>query len=277
MKPLPRAVFLLILVSVAFAVPLLILGGMDVSQGRARLDVIVPLLGLAFLFSLRPIRVLANTELSPSDVAVLTGIVLLPPGSVALVAAGGRILTDLFTRKRPVPIATGLAALAYRGVLGQFWDATDPAAATILAGVVAVLVLVGVDISQIVLLQRALRTISFDRAAWLWITRTMRAQLLWSLAAVITLQVVLIEPWFLVPGVPLFVMGYLDIRARFAAERRARLLATLVEVGHAVGMSLDPVTVFREVFAQVGKALDVDSFYVASASPRGSFSCAAVP
>ena len=274
MKPLPRAVFLLILVSVAFAVPLLILGGMDVSQGRARLDVIVPLLGLAFLFSLRPIRVLSNTELSPSDVAVLTGIVLLPPGSVALVAAGGRILTDLFTRKRPVQIirnaaavtiATGLAALAYRGVLGQFWDATDPAAATILAGVVAVLVLVGADISQIVLLQRALRTISFDRAAWQWITRTMRAQLLWSLAAVITLQVVLIEPWFLVPGVPLFVMGYLDIRARFAAERRARLLATLVEVGHAVGMSLDPVTVFREVFAQVGKALDVDAFYVAIA------------
>jgi transcriptional regulator with GAF, ATPase, and Fis domain len=30
-------------------------------------------------------------------------------------------------------------------------------------------------------------------------------------------------------------------------------------------MSLDPVTVFREVFAQVRKALDVDAFYVASA------------
>ena len=42
------------------------------------------LLALAFLLSLRPIRVQTNTELSPSDVAVITGIVLLPPGSVAL-------------------------------------------------------------------------------------------------------------------------------------------------------------------------------------------------
>src|SRR5207302_5036007 len=128
--------------------------------------------------------------------------------------------------------------------------------------------LVGLDIVQIALLQRALGNMTFDSSAVQWIGRTMRAQFLWSLAAVITLQVVLIEPWFLVPGIPLFVMGYLDIRARFAAERRARLLATLVDIGHAVGMSLDPVTVFREVFAQVKKTLDVDAFYVASADRK---------
>jgi diguanylate cyclase (GGDEF)-like protein len=274
MKQLPRAVLVLILASIVLAVPFLVMGALDVPRGRARPDVVLALLALAFLLSLRPIKVQANTELSPSDVAVLTGIVLLPPGSVAIVAAGGRLLTDLFTRKRPVQIvrnaaavtiATGSAALAYRIVLDQVWSTVDPAAATILAGVIAVLVLVALDLGQIVLLQRALGTISFDRAAWSWVSRTMRAQLLWSLAAVITLQIVLIEPWFLVPGIPLFVMGYLDIRARFAAERRARLLATLVEVGHAVGMSLDPVTVFREVFAQVRKALDVDAFYVAIA------------
>jgi GAF domain-containing protein len=95
-----------------------------------------------------------------------------------------------------------------------------------------------------------------------------RAQLLWCLAAAITVQVVLIEPWFLVPGIPLFLFGYLDIRARFAAEHRARLLATLVDVGHSVGSSLDPVKVFREVFEQVRKALDVDAFYVAIAVPE---------
>jgi diguanylate cyclase (GGDEF)-like protein len=274
MNKLPRAALLLILASIVVAVPFLVVGALDVPRSRARLDVVLPLLGLAFLLSLRPIKVQANTELSPSDVAVLTGIVLLPPGSVALVAAGGRLLTDLFTRKRPVQIvrnvaavaiATGSAALAYRTVLEQAWPFVEPAAATILAGVVAVIVLVSIDLGQIVLLQRSLRTISFDRAAWLWVSRTARAQLLWSFAAVITLQVVIIEPWFLVPGIPIFVMGYLEIRARFAAERRARLLATLVEVGHAVGMSLDPVTVFREVFAQVRKALDVDAFYVAIA------------
>ncbi|MEK7863435.1 MAG: GAF domain-containing protein, partial [Chloroflexota bacterium] len=100
-----------------------------------------------------------------------------------------------------------------------------------------------------------------------------KARLLWSFAAIMTVEVVLIEPWFLVPGIPLFVMGYLDIRARFAAQRRARLLATLVDVSHAVAMSLDPVTVFREVFAQVRKALDVDAFYVAIADQeRGMLS-----
>src|SRR5438876_2456822 len=212
------------------------MGALDVPRGRARPDVLLALLALAFLLSLRPIRVQTNTELSPSDVAVLTGIVLLPPGSVALIAAGGRLLTDLFTRKRPVQIirnasavtiATGSAALVYRAVLDELAPFAQPAPATIVAGVIAVLVLVGIDIWQIVLLQRALGNIAFDRAAFQWIARTVRAQLLWSLAAVIFLQVVLIEPWFLVPGIPLFVMAYLDIRARFAAERRSRPLGSV--------------------------------------------------
>jgi diguanylate cyclase (GGDEF)-like protein len=273
-KPLPRAVYLLVAATVVLALPFVFIGATDLSGGRARPDLIVPLLILAFVLSLRPIRVQANTELSPSDVAVLTGIVLLPPGSVALMAAGARLVTDVVTRKRPVQvirnaaavtIATGAAATVYQLVLSQTALVVQPAPATILAGVVAVIALVGFDIGQIVLLQRALRNITFDRSAWNWVSRTIRAQLLWSFAAIIALEVVLIEPWFLVPGVPLFVMGYLDIRARFAAERRARLLATLVDVGHAVGMSLDPVTVFREVFAQVQKTLDVDAFYVAIA------------
>jgi len=276
MKPLPRAVLVLVVASVLVALPYLVMGVLDIQTGRARLDEVATLLVLAFLLSLRPIRVQPNTELSPSDVAVLTGIVLVTPGGVGLIAGGGRLLTDLVTRKRPIQIvrnvaatavATGSAAVMYRVVLGQI-SSSDPAAATILAGVVAVLFLVGLDISQIALLQRALGNMVFDRTAMQWIDRTVRAQLLWSLAAVITLQVVLIEPWFLVPGIPLFVMGYFDIRARFAAERRARLLATLVDIGHAVGMSLDPVTVFREVLAQVRKALDVESFYVALADPE---------
>ena len=274
MKRLPRAVLLLVAASAAVAVPYLVMGALDVPLGRARPDVVILLLALAFFLSLRPIRVQPNTELSPSDVAVLTGIVLLPPGSVALVAAGARLLTDFATHKRPiqmirnaaaVTIATGTAAVVYRAALADLAGVVEPAAATIVAGVAAVIMLVGLDIVQIVLLQRALGNITFDRSTRDWVARTTRAQLLWSFAAVISIQVVLIEPWFLVPGIPLFVMGYLDIRARFAAERRARLLASLVEVGHAVGMSLDPVTVFREVFAQVKKTLDVDAFYVASA------------
>ncbi|HEU5288624.1 MAG TPA: hypothetical protein VFV20_09485, partial [Candidatus Limnocylindria bacterium] len=282
MKPLPRAVLLLVAATVAAAVPFVLVGTIDVASGRTRLDIVLPLLLLAFVLSLRPIRVQLNTELSPSDVAVLVGIVLLPPGAVAVVAGGGRLLTDVATRKRPVQIvrntaavvvATGFAGMAYRAALAQTLPLADFAASAILSGVVAITTLVVLDIAQILLLQRALGNMAFDRAAAQWIGRTARAQLLWSLAALITLQVVLIEPWFLVPAVPLFLMGYLDIRARFAAERRARLLATLVEIGHAVGMSLDPTTVFREVFAQVRKALDVDAFYVAIADhDRGVFS-----
>ncbi|TMC53276.1 MAG: hypothetical protein E6J19_15405, partial [Chloroflexi bacterium] len=176
------------------------MGALDLERGNARVEMIGTLLALAFLLSLRPIRVQTNTELSPSDVAVITGIVLLPPGSVALVAAGARLLTDVVTRKKPVQItrnvaavtiATGTAAAIYRIVRGGMWDAVDPAAATILPGVIAVVALVALDLTQIAVLQRALRNIMFDRNAWQWIARTMRAQLLWSLAAVITVQVVL--------------------------------------------------------------------------------------
>ena len=193
MKPVPRATLVLTCVTVVLALPYLVMGAMDVGTGRVRLDVAATLLALAFFLSLRPIRVQANTDLSPSDVAVLAGIVLLPPGAVALVAACGRLLTDLFGRKRPIQIArnaaavavaTGVAASVYRVVLREASVAVDPAAATIFAGVVAVLTLVGVDILQIVLLQRSLGSLALDVAARQWISRTMRAQLLWSFAAI---------------------------------------------------------------------------------------------
>ena len=270
MKPLPRVVVLLVVVTVVLALPYLFLGALDLRNGVDP-NVFISLLGLAFVLSLRPIRVQVNTELSPSDVAVLTAILLLPPGAVAVLAAGARLLTDIVTRKRPiqalrnaaaVSIATGSAAGVYSIIVRAAIDAMDPAAAAIIASVSAALVLVALDLAQILLLQWALGTFRPGHTAVDWIQRTGRAQLVWSFAAVITLQIVLIQPWFLVPAVPLFLLGYLEIRARFAAERRARLLATLVEVGHAVGMSLDPVTVFREVFAQVRNALDVDAFYV---------------
>ena len=65
-------------------------------------------------------------------------------------------------------------------------------------------------------------------------------------------------------------LGYFEIRARFVAERRARLLATLVEVSHAVGSSLDPNEVFRGVYRQVAAVMDADNFFVATLGPDGS-------
>jgi diguanylate cyclase (GGDEF)-like protein len=282
MKPLPRAAKLLIAVTVLLATPYVALGVRDALDGRVSAEFLGLLFLSAFVLSIRPIRVQLNTELSASDVAVIAGIMLMPPGAVAAIAAAARLANDVLAGKRPlqmirnaasVAVATGTAAAVYTTFLAELSSLVEPVAATIIAGVFAVLVLVFVDIVQIVLLQRALRNVKFDRVTRQWVDRTMRAQILWSLAAVITVQVVLIEPWFLVPGIPLFFFGYLDIRARFAAERRARLLATLVEVGHSVGSSLDPVKVFREVFEQVRKALDVDAFYVAIAVPeRGTLS-----
>src|SRR5207253_2623090 len=118
--------------------------------------------------------------------------------------------------------------------------------------------------------QLILGTERLTRSTMSWIGRTGRAQLLWGLAAVITIEIVLIQPWFLLPAVPLFLLGYLDIRARFVAERRARLLATLVEVSHAVGASLDPNEVFRNVYRQVAAVMDADNFFVATLSPDGA-------
>jgi len=282
MKPLPLAAKLLIAVTVVAATPYVALGVRDAVDGRVPPEYLGLLFLAAFVLSVRPIRVQTNTELSASDVAVIAGIVLMPPGAVASMAAAARLANDILSGKRPlqmirnaasVGVATGTAAAVYTIFRAELAAMVEPVAATIVAGVVAVLVLVFVDIAQIVLLQRALRNVNLDKVTRQWVNRTVRAQLLWSLAAVITVQVVLIEPWFLVPGIPLFLFGYLDIRARFAAERRARLLATLVEVGHSVGSSLDPVKVFREVFEQVRKALDVDAFYVAIAVPeRGTLS-----
>jgi diguanylate cyclase (GGDEF)-like protein len=48
--------------------------------------------------------------------------------------------------------------------------------------------------------------------------------------------------------------------------RRVRLLQTAVNVSHAVGSSLDPVEVFRQVFREVRKVITVDAFFVAMAN-----------
>src|SRR6266542_2329379 len=272
MKPLPRSAVILIGITVLLALPFVALGVREAADGRVRPEVAALIFALAVLLSFRPIRVQPNTELAAADVAVLAGIVLMPAGAIACVAGLARLTNDVLTRKRTpqivrnaasVAVATGAAACAYNLLLWPAAGFVEPAAATIIASATAAIVLVTLDIAQIVVLQRLLGNITFDGGARKWIERTVRAQLLWGLAAVIAVQVVLIEPWFLVPGIPLFVFGYLDIRARFVAERRARLLATLVEVGHAVGMSLDTTEVFRAVYAQVHTVLEADAFFVA--------------
>ena len=261
----------LVVATAVVSLPFLAIGVFGLLLMPVQLWLVGALYAATVLLAARPIRIHPDADLSPSDVAVVAGIVLLPPGAVAIVAGLARLTSDIMARKRreqiirnaaAIAISSGIASLLYAIVWGTLAPQMS-VPASIPAAVVAVLALVAVDLGQLYLLLVALRGTLLAQG-WRWFVRTGRAQLLWSLAAVITIEIILIEPWFLVPAVPLFVFGYLDIRARFVAERRARLLATLVEVGHAVGMSLDTTEVFRAVYAQVRTVLESDAFFVAT-------------
>lgn len=251
------------------------------AQGVAALIVVPAQLWLAGVLYLaavilasRSIKIHPDADLSPSDIAIIAAVIFLPPGGAALVAGFARLTNDLLTRKRreqiirnasAVALSSGLASVVFALVFRAFAPRMD-LPASIPAAVFAVVILVAVDIGQLYLLLLALRGPSLERG-WRWLLRTARAQLLWGLAAVIAIEIIIIEPLFLFPGIPLFVFGYFDIRARFVAERRARLLTTLVEVGHAVGMSFDTNEVFRAVYAQVRAVLESDNFFVAIVDP----------
>lgn len=273
--PQRSAIRLLVVSTGLLALPFLMLG--VTALGRPGVEPLVPI--LIFLvtvgLSLRPIKIHPDADLSPSDVALLAAIILLPAGVVVPLAAAARLVVDAVQRKRleqivrnvgTVAINTGIASLLYTLLLER-GVATMGAAAAIPAAAGAVLALVFVDLAQLYLLLTVLHAPMADHGLR-WFTQSSRAQLLWGFAAVIAIELVRIEPWFLVPGLPLLVMGYMDIRARFVAERRARLLATLVEVGHAVGMSLDPTLVFRAVYQQVQAVLECDAFFVGIVDQR---------
>src|SRR5437867_2466958 len=279
MRPIPKRAYVFIAITCLVAAPFVALGVQDV-LGDEPPTVAFYIWALCVLLSLRPIRIAPNVELSASEVAVLAGVVLLPPGTLALVAGSARLVNDLVTRKSFIrivrnsaaqAISAGVAAMSFQLVIMSMLDRiTGTIGEVIVAGAIAATALVVLDLGQIIALQLILGTERLTKSTVGWIGRTGRAQLLWGLAAVITIEIVLIQPWFLLPAVPLFLLGYLDIRARFIAERRARLLATLVEVGHAVGASLDPNEVFRNVYRQVAAVMDADNFFVATLSPDGS-------
>ncbi|HEX9270308.1 MAG TPA: GAF domain-containing protein [Candidatus Limnocylindria bacterium] len=266
----PSATTPLVLLTALAAVPFFALGGFTLLRSTADPLLVAALYALTVVLAVRPIRIHADVDLSPSDVAILAGVVLLPPGAVSVVAGLARLTNDLAGHKRleqivrnagAVAISSGVASLGYGAVMDAASGVLGTGG-TIPAAVAAALLLVATDLAQLYLLLLALRGNGVG-LGWRWLLRTGRAQLLWGLAAVISIEMVLIQPWFLIPGIPLFIYGYQDIRARFAAERRARLLATLVEVGHAVGETLDTTEVFRAVYAQVTTVLGADAFFVA--------------
>src|SRR5437867_1001426 len=272
--------YVLVAVTCLAAAPFVALGLRDALGGEPPSTVALYLWALTVLLSFRPIRIASNVELSASEIAVLAGVMLVPPGELALLTAFARLVVDIATRKSGLrilrntaaqAISAGTAAIVFRlTVASPAERIIGNVGELILAGALATFALVLLDVTQILVLQLVLGVERLDKRAKAWIGRTARAQLLWGFTAVITIQIVLIEPWFLLPGIPIFLLGYLDIRARFGAERRARLLETLVSVGHAVGSSLDPADVFRSVYRQVATVMDAHNFYVATLGPDGA-------
>src|SRR3989442_1576444 len=198
MRTISARTYTLVAVTCLAAAPFVALGLRDAFGGEPPSTVALYLWALPVLLSFRPIRIASNVELSASELAVLAGMMLVPPGELALLTAFARLVVDIATRKSPVRILRNTAAQA------------------ISAGTAAIVFRLTVASSA-------------DR-----------------------------------------IVGYLDIRARFGAERRAKLLETLVSIGHAVGSSLDPTDVFRSVYRQVTTVMDADNFYVATLDGDGT-------
>src|SRR6266511_472085 len=118
--------------------PYLAIGVRDALDARVSVELLTLLYLSAFVLSVRPIRVQTNTELSASDVAVIAGILLMPPGAVASMAAAARLTNDVLSGKRPlqmirnaasVALATGTAAATYSIFLGELSAMVEPVAA----------------------------------------------------------------------------------------------------------------------------------------------------
>src|SRR5438093_13150218 len=111
MRPIPTRAYVFIAITCLVAVPFVALGVQDI-LGDEPPTVAFYIWALCVLLSLRPIRIATNVELSASEVAVLAGVVLLPPGTLALVAASARLVNDLVTRKSFIRIVRNSAAHA---------------------------------------------------------------------------------------------------------------------------------------------------------------------
>ena len=184
MRPIPGRAYVFIAITCLVAVPFLALGVQDV-LGDEPPTVAFYIWALCVLLSLRPIRIATNVELSASEVAVLAGVVLLPPGTLALVAGSARFVNDLVTRKSPIrilrnsaaqAISAGVAAMSFQLVIMSMVDrVTGTIGEVIVAGAVAATALVVLDLGQIIALQLILGTERLTRSTLDWIGRTGRA------------------------------------------------------------------------------------------------------
>src|SRR2546423_14091901 len=112
----------LILATVVASVPFLAIGVIALVLMPVQLWLVGALYVATVLLAARPIKIHPDADLSPSDVAIVAGIVFLPPGAVAIVAALARLTSDLIGRKRveqmvrnsaAIGLSSGVASIVY--------------------------------------------------------------------------------------------------------------------------------------------------------------------
>lgn len=277
MERFTRRTSLLVAATALAALPMAALGVRSLlGEGPAGLAVAGALVLAIAVLASRPLRLAPQSEASLATVAVLGGAFVLPLLAIAPVAALGRAIADLLARRGARETArNALAAAVSAGAAAIAFDLANRVATVsggpapgVTTGAIAAAVYVLYEVAQAAALRDSLRPVpGGGPLASVWGRRVLRTQLVWALGCAMLVEVARLEPLFLVPGVPLLVLGYQNIRTRYAAERRVRVLTTLVDVSRALGPSLDLTTIFRAVYAKVRDALEADAFFVALGAP----------
>ena len=276
MERFTRRTSLLVAATAVVAAPMVALGSLSLlGEGPAGLGLAAILTLAIGVLAARPIRLGALSEINLATVATLGGAFVLPLLAIAPIAAIAQPITDLLGRRTgreivrnalAAAVSAGAASIAFHGA-NSVAAAAGTLAPTVTTGAAAACIYVLLQVAQAAALRESLRPVAGggpDPGVWAW--RIVRTQLVWAVGCALVVEVGRSEPLVLLPGLPLLVLGYQNIRTRFAAERRVRVLTTLVEVGRALGSSLDLTTIFRSVYAKVRDALEADAFFVALGS-----------
>jgi len=272
-----RRTSLLVVATSVAAFPMLVLGSWSLLRdGIGGLAVAAALAIAIVALGARPIRLGPLSEVSLATVPTLGGAFVLPLLAIAPIASVAQVAADLIARRSArelarnslaTAVSAGAASLAFH-LANSVAGAADATVAGIVTGAVAACAYLLVHLAQSAALLESLRPVQRGGpqiAVWTW--RITRTQLVWAAGSAVVVEVARLEPVVLLPAIPLLLLGYQNIRQRFAAERRVRVLTTLVDVSQALGSSLDLTTIFRAVYAKVRDALEADAFFVVLGTP----------
>lgn len=269
--------YLLIAATLVTALPMLALGSRSLlGEGAAGLALAVALAATIAVLGARPIRLGPWSDVTLAAVPVLGGAFVLPLLAIAPVSLVAQAVSDLTARRSAGEVVrNSLAAAISAGTASLVFalanDLTSKAGEPVLgvtSGALAACVYVVARAAQVAGYRDSLvRMGGGGPPADPWTWRILRTQLAFAVGCALIIEVGRLEPVVLIPGIPVLLLAYQDTRSRFAAERRVRIMATLVEVSRAVGSSLDLATIFRAVYAKVHEALEADAFFVALGTP----------